>query len=65
MARGGSLLLASLLGGLLKIAHDRKFKKIVKGNWELGVSRGKLFHLEWISNEVLLFSPGSSVNHLG
>ena len=23
-------------------------------DWEFGVSRGKLFHLEWISTEVLL-----------
>ena len=26
---------------------------------ELGVSRCKLFHLEWISSEVLLHSTGS------
>ena len=25
-------------------------------DWEFGVSRCKLFHLEWISNEVLLYS---------
>ena len=28
-------------------------------NWEFGVSRGKLLHLEWISNEILLYSTGN------
>ena len=32
---------------------------------ELGVSRCKLFHLEWISNEVLLYSTGNSIQSLG
>ena len=27
--------------------------------WELEISRCKLLHLEWISNEVLLFSTGT------
>ena len=27
-------------------------------NLEFGVIRGKLFHLEWISNEVLLYNTG-------
>ena len=26
-------------------------------DWEFGVSRCKLLHLEWISNEILLYSP--------
>ena len=30
-------------------------------DWEFGVSRCKLFHLEWISNEVLLYSTGNYV----
>ena len=30
-----------------------------------GVSRCKLFPLEWISNEVLLYSPGSSIRSPG
>ena len=39
-------------------------------DWELGVSRCRLLHLEWISNEVLLYSPGnyiqsSGINHNG
>ena len=32
---------------------------------ESGVSRGKLLHLEWISNEVLLHSRGNYVQSLG
>ena len=34
-------------------------------DWEFAVSRCKLFHLEWISNEVLLYSPGNHVQFLG
>ena len=30
-------------------------------DWEFGVNRGKLLHLEWISNEVLLYS---TVNYI-
>ena len=30
-------------------------------DWELGVSRCKLLHLEWISNEVLLYSTGNYI----
>ena len=32
---------------------------------DLGVSRCKLLHLEWISNEVLLYSTGNCVQTLG
>ena len=32
---------------------------------EFGVSRCKLLHLEWISNEVLLYSTGDCVQSLG
>ena len=28
-------------------------------DWEIGVSRCKLLHLEWISNEMLLYSTGN------
>ena len=31
---------------------------------EFGVSRGKLLHLEWISNEVLLYSTGIYIQPL-
>ena len=30
-----------------------------------GVSRGKLLHLEWISNQVLLYSIGTYIQSLG
>ena len=29
--------------------------------WELGVNRCKLLHLEWISNEILLYSTGNYI----
>ncbi len=28
-------------------------------DWEYGVNRCKLLHLEWISNEILLYSTGN------
>ena len=34
-------------------------------NWNLGVSRCKLVHLEWISNEVLPYSTGNYIQSLG
>ena len=34
-------------------------------DWEFGVSRCKLLHLEWISNEVLLYSTGNDIQSLG
>ena len=33
-------------------------------DWEFGVSRCKLLHLEWISNEVLLYSTGNYIQSL-
>ena len=30
-------------------------------DWEFGVSRCKLLHLEWISNEILLYSTGNCI----
>ena len=32
---------------------------------EFGVARDKLLHLEWISNGVLLYSPGNYVQSFG
>ena len=32
---------------------------------EFGVGRCNLFHLEWMSNEVLLYSTGNSIHFLG
>jgi len=34
-------------------------------NWEFGVSRCKLWYLEWISSQVLLYSTGNWVQSLG
>ena len=33
-------------------------------NWEFGVSRCKLLHSEWISDEVLLYSTGNCIQSL-
>ena len=33
-------------------------------DWELGVSRCKLLHLEWIRNEVLLYGTGNNIQSL-
>ena len=30
-------------------------------DWESGVNRGKLLHLEWISNEILMYSTGNHI----
>ena len=34
-------------------------------DWEFGVNRCKLLHLEWISIEVLLYGMGNCVQSLG
>ena len=34
-------------------------------DWEFGVGRCKLLHLEWINNEVLLYSSGNYIQSLG
>ena len=33
-------------------------------DWEFGVNRCKRLHLEWISNEILLYSPGNYIQSL-
>ena len=33
--------------------------------WEFGVGRCKLLHLEWMGNEVLLYNTGKCVKYLG
>ena len=33
-------------------------------DWEFGVNRCKLLHLEWISNEALLYSTGNYIQSL-
>ena len=40
---------------------------VVRGSgkdWDFGVSRCKLFLLEWISNEILLYSTGNYIKSL-
>ena len=34
-------------------------------DWEFGVSRCKLLHVEWICNEVLFYSTGNYIQSLG
>ena len=34
-------------------------------DWEFGASRSKLFHLGWISNEVLLYCTGNYIHPSG
>ena len=34
-------------------------------DWELGVSRCKLLHLQWIENKVLLFGTGNYIQSSG
>ena len=34
-------------------------------DWEFGISRCKLLHLEWMGNKVLLYSTGYCIRSLG
>ena len=34
-------------------------------DWDLGVSRCKLLHLEWMDSKVLLYSTGDYIQSLG
>ena len=34
-------------------------------NWEFGVSRCKLLHIEWINNKVLLYNTGNYIQYPG
>ena len=50
------------------VAEDEGYRGGME--WEVGVSRCKLLHTEWISNKVLLYSTGrysqySMINHNG
>ena len=31
--------------------------------WEFGISRGKLLHIGWINNKVLLYSTGNYIQY--
>ena len=33
-------------------------------DWEFGISRCKLFHIEWINKKVLLYSTGDNIQYL-
>ena len=32
-------------------------------DWELGINRGKILYMKWISNKVLLYSTGNYIQH--
>ena len=32
-------------------------------DWEFGISRGKLLHIGWINNKVLLYSTGNYIQY--
>ena len=34
-------------------------------NWEFGVSRCELLHIEWMDNKVLLYSTGNYIQYPG
>ena len=42
-----------------------RVREEMQGTGSLGFSRCKLLHLEWISNEILLYSTGNYVQSLG
>ena len=48
---------------LKKVSKNKKSNPGVGSgmDWEFGGSRGKLLHLDWISNEMLLHSTGNYV----
>ena len=60
----------------MKLSTEKKFMDlksrlvVAKGwgvsgvDWESGVNRCKLLHLEWISNEILLYSTGNYIQSL-
>ena len=40
-------------------------KRVSGTDWEFAGSRCKLLHVEWLSNEVLLYSTGNYIQSLG
>ena len=60
---------------IYKRETDHRHEKQTCGCWgeggesgmdgEFGVGRCKLLHLEWIGNEVLLYSTGNYIQYLG
>ena len=55
--------------GLTDIEHRLVVAKGEGGgngmDWEFGISRGKVLHLEWRSNEVMLYGTGNSIKSPG
>ena len=45
------------------VAKEEKEKKEM--DWEFGVSRCKLLHLEWINNKILIYSTGNYIQYPG
>ena len=58
--RGRSL--QSLMAAGLRSKEGRDLE--LKFDWEFGVSKCKLLHLEWVSNETLLYRQGTIYSHL-
>ena len=47
----------------LVVAKGEKEERVMP--WEFGIGRCKLLHLEWIGNEVQLYSTGNYIQFLG
>ena len=47
----------------LAVARGEEWGSGIDG--EFGISRCKLLHLEWVSNEVLLYNTGNYIQSLG
>ena len=45
----------------LVVAREREGNGM---DWEFGINRCKLLPIEWISNEILLYSTGNYICHL-
>ena len=54
---------------LMDIENRLVFAKGERGvigmDWDFGVGRCKLLHLEWVDNKVLLYSIGNNIQSLG
>ena len=67
-----SFICAHVLDSRYEISHGICLRKQTCGcqgggsgmDWESGVHRCKVLHLEWISNEILLYSTGNYIQSL-
>ena len=57
------IILSEVMENRLEVAKEERQRNGM--DWEFGVGRCKLVHLEWISNEVLLYSIGNYIQFLG